>query len=102
MENERYWQSVEELLQKALSLDPAERLQFLADVSDPALRSEVESLLTALEGTPELDLERVVGEAANQCNAAKHASLIGRRIGRYEVLEHLGSGGMSEVFWAPT
>src|SRR5947207_1224868 len=87
------WQKIKELFGEALELDAAARRAFLDQAcdGDQFLRREVDSLLTASdpathsvpEGTtPERDL------------------MIGRRLGAYEILKLIGSGGMAAVYLA--
>jgi eukaryotic-like serine/threonine-protein kinase len=93
---------IKELYADALECAEQERAAFLAEAcaGDDNLRREVESLLgyqmptTSLIETPPL---RVVTEilAAEQA-----AALIGQQLGRYQVLERIGAGGMGEVYAA--
>jgi serine/threonine protein kinase/TolB-like protein/Flp pilus assembly protein TadD len=87
------WQKIKDLFGEALELDAEKRKAFLDQAcdGDQSLRREVDSLLTAsdpathsvLEGTtPERDL------------------MIGRRLGAYEILKLIGSGGMAAVYLA--
>ena len=88
------WQKVRDILEQALELAPEKRPRFLdvACSSDPTLRSEVQSLLssddqarTSFLGTPPV---------------LPAALTSGTRLGEYEILSQIGSGGMGVVYRA--
>src|SRR5262245_2586612 len=89
MSNER-WARVREIFQIALERDVAEWPALLTEAcgEDAALRDEVESLLAAHRA------------AEGFLDDPEVRSLIGQRIGPYQVLQKLGSGGMGEVYLA--
>jgi serine/threonine protein kinase/Tol biopolymer transport system component len=93
------WRRVEEICQAALDRDTTERPTFLATAcgSDTALRREVEGLL-ARSATAEqflsIPVERLLGDIDDG------ASLVGQRLGQYQIVERLGAGGMSVVYRA--
>lgn len=94
------WQQLKQIFQSALERNPAERPAFLsrACADDPALRSEVESLLSSHDQAGD-SIEVMAAEAATEMLADDRA-IVGKQIGRYQVLSHLGRGGMGEVFLA--
>ncbi len=101
MTPERY-RRIEQVYEAALELSGPERAEFLnsACVGDEDLRREVTSLLDAhqeargfLEVPPD-DL------AAAMVSAEQGRSLLGRRVGHYQVRTILGSGGMGEIYLA--
>src|SRR5256712_8078160 len=96
------WQQLKQIFQSALERNPAERSAFLnqACADDPALRSEVESLISSHDQAGD-SIEAMAAEAATEMLDDDQAgSIVGKQIGHYEVLSLLGRGGMGEVFLA--
>ena len=86
------WKQIEDLCQAALEQAPQQCPAFLAQAcpDDPQLRDEVELLLkqqadSFLEGTPV---------------SAIRALSAGAKLGKFEIVELLGRGGMGEVYRA--
>jgi serine/threonine protein kinase/Flp pilus assembly protein TadD len=94
------WQQLKQIFQSALERNPAERSAFLSQAcaNDPELRSEVESLIASDDQVGD-SIEAIAAEAATEMLANDRA-IVGKRIGRYQVLSHIGRGGMGEVFLA--
>ena len=65
---------------------------------DPALRAEVECLLSAEGDAGAGFLETAAAAAAQRLRQPNRH--VGRRLGRYELLEEIGAGGMGEVYRA--
>lgn len=88
------WQKVRDVLEQALELAPEKRSRFLdvACSSDPTLRGEVQSLLSGDEQarTRFLETPPVLPTALNA----------GARLGDYEIVSQIGSGGMGVVYRA--
>jgi serine/threonine protein kinase len=101
MEPER-WKRIEDLYHAALDRHESTRAAFLQESCDGEddLRREVESLLYYSQRagsfieTPALEL--AAESFANQ--DADGRVMLGRRIGQYELVAKLGSGGMGEVY----
>ena len=96
------WHQVKQLFESAIEYPPAERAAFLAQACahDPKLRSEVESLISSHDQAGD-SIEAMVAEVATEMIVDDQtSSIIGKRIGHYNVLNHIGRGGMGEVFLA--
>jgi Tol biopolymer transport system component len=94
------WQHLKQIFQSALDREPAERTAFLREAcaGDPALRSEVESLISSHDQADD-SIEAMAAEAATEMLADDRA-IVGKQIGHYQVLSRIGRGGMGEVFLA--
>lgn len=101
------WAQVDQLLDAVLERTPSERAAFLhtACADDEQLRVEVETLLAAHEQAGSFINTVAAGEAARLVidrsrEPEPAARLLGRTLGRYEIVELLGAGGMGEVYRA--
>jgi len=100
--NDDRLKKVEELYHAALERKPSQRSAFLdqACQGDDGLRREVDSLLD-LEGKAANFIERPAVEEAAQAMAESRAqSLMGKRLGAYQIVPLVGVGGMGEVYLA--
>jgi serine/threonine-protein kinase len=99
--NEDRWRRIEELYHAARLLNDSARVSFLAAATegDEELRREVESLLVSGASSPGF-LDEPVQMPAAAARISDAASLSGRRIGTYSVLDRIGAGGMGEVYRA--
>jgi serine/threonine protein kinase len=97
------WARARDLFHTALELEPAARTAFLESAcgADDALRGEVRSLLASdlkagdfIEQPAAAVLARTTGQAFSPRLAP------GSELGRYEILEFLGAGGISQVYRA--
>jgi eukaryotic-like serine/threonine-protein kinase len=96
------WSRVEEICDAALSRRAHERDAFLtrACADDHVLRREVESLL-AQEATADQFLSASALEmVAHTVVTESRRSLVGQRVGPYEISGLIGAGGMGEVYRA--
>ena len=98
MDAER-WRRINELFHAALERDPGNREAFIdeACAGDPALRSEVLSLLQMHSGPGVIDRPAVEADPGLLLTGDDDP-LIGRRLGPYEVTGLLGRGGMGVVY----
>ncbi|MGC1459242.1 MAG: serine/threonine-protein kinase [Steroidobacteraceae bacterium] len=94
------WQEIKSALHAALDLEGSQRLAYLEGIgaADPDLRAELDSLLTAHReaGTGFLNTPA----SALLSEEFSHNELAGRRVGNYQLIEEIGSGGMGEVYRA--
>ena len=97
------WQRVNELFHAALEREGATRDAFLREAcrGDEELYADVTSLIAADAETPAIALEHL-GEsmAADWAAGTERPSLVGRDVDRYQIVAHLGSGGMGDVYRA--
>jgi Tol biopolymer transport system component len=96
------WQQIEQLYHAALEREENQRVAFLKEAcaGDDALRQEVESLLAQGDGAEGFLESPALDVAAKMLSEEPGRSLLGRRIGSYQILSLLGAGGMGEVYEA--
>src|SRR5271157_99200 len=99
------WEHDKRLFEAAQGLDPGERASFLnrACLDDPALRGEVESLLSGDRRAGDFLEKPILADGAPTENVAilVGALTLGQVLsGRFRVIRFLGLGGMGEVYEA--
>ena len=96
------WKQIDELLEAALKHPESERASFLdrACAGDEELRREVESLLSSGKHQEAFIDSPPAKVAADFLAGDQPKPAQGDRIAHYQVLAHLGSGGMGEVYLA--
>ena len=94
----QYWQQVKDVFEEALQRRDAERSQFLdqACAGDQDLRRELEILLASDERAANF----LEAPAAKLRSDQPAESLVGRRIGPYQILREIARGGMGAVYLA--
>ncbi len=96
------WQQLETLFHAVLPLDAGERRAFLkqACAGNEWLQLEVESLISAFDGSNGFIDQPAFGLGIEVMEAASDNSMSGQTVGAYKVLKRLGKGGMGEVYLA--
>lgn len=94
------WSQIERIYHAALERDERQRSLYLQEMcqSDEELRKEVESLLARAERAEPFIESPALELAAKSLAAEPSDSLLGKRLGAYEILKPLGSGGMGVVY----
>ncbi|MBK9314130.1 MAG: AAA-like domain-containing protein [Acidobacteria bacterium] len=108
------WKKIDKLYHSARKRSAGDRAAFLEEAAagDDELRQEVESLLASDEeageflSKPALAIaagelaEEAPDEQADELPDEQLVSMMGREIGNYRILSHLGAGGMGQVYLA--
>ena len=96
------WEQVKDIFQAALEHPVSERENFLRGVcrENENLRLEVAELLQSHEDDEGFMEHPAIGEVADLLVVEENNLRAGERIGRYEISEKIGAGGMGEVYLA--
>ncbi len=97
-----HWRLVNDLFHAALACETAERDAHLEQsCADPAVKAEITSLLIHADDAPSglTPPEPMVTSVAPGATPAE-PDLVGSRLGHYDILSVLGSGGMGVVYLA--
>ena len=97
--NPETWEMVEDLLNRALEIEPEKRRKFIDEIGADDLRSEVESLLAG-EAQAEKFLAAPVAAFSADFFDDLPDALLGEEIGNYKIIGELGRGGMGAVYLA--
>jgi non-specific serine/threonine protein kinase/serine/threonine-protein kinase len=96
------WQQAKELFQSALEREPGQREAFLEEVcgGDPGLRAEIESLLAAYQEAGSFIEPPTLKATPATLLETPAETVIGQRIGPYQIIREIGQGGMGSVYLA--
>jgi serine/threonine protein kinase/Tol biopolymer transport system component len=96
------WQQIEELYHSALEKDAEARATFLMEAcaGDEALQREVESLLFHDDQNKSFLKGPAIEAAAKTMGRKISGTLVGSQVGPYQIVAHLGTGGMGVVYRA--
>ena len=96
------WEQITEIYNSAQSLKKDERKAFLekACANDKSLRREVESMLAADEKAGSFIAENAVKDSPSLLTLNNFSTLSGQTLGQFQIISHIGSGGMGEVYLA--
>ena len=98
--NAERWQEVKAVLESCLDRPVGERGAYLrSSCPDASLRAEVISLLEAYDESDAF-LEDTEQARRQLATAMAPGAMTGRRVGRYELVEEIGRGGMGTVYRA--
>src|SRR6266511_366337 len=93
------WQQLKQIFQSALERNPAERSAFLSQAcaDDPALRSQVESLIASHDQAGD-SIEAMAAEAATEMLDDDQAvSIVGKQISHYQVASALAAAHQAGI-----
>ena len=96
------WQQIKHVFQSVIERPTPERAAYLeqACVSDPSLRSEVETLVFAHERAGDSVSALGAEVAATMLAQTEAGSIADQRLGPYQIIRQIGQGGMGEVYCA--
>jgi serine/threonine protein kinase/tetratricopeptide (TPR) repeat protein len=100
--NPQRWQQIKTALEEAMGIEAPLREAFFAKIGtvDPELRAEVEALIASDQQAGDRFLETPAAGLEAFMELETPDSRIGERIGAFELVRELGSGGMGSVYLA--
>ena len=104
--NTERWQQVSRIFKSAISLDEAARARYVKEKcgTDSSLREEVERLISSHQQAENEDFMggQAVDHVAQHFSGTEETRALhnGQQFGSYLILDHLGTGGMGEVYLA--
>lgn len=100
--NPEWGDELKELFWAALECDPVQRAAFLDRhcAGNSELRRELDDLIESHEKSGNFLEQSIVADAVQRIAINQTASLLGRELDHYRLLEQLGTGGMGEVYLA--
>lgn len=101
MDNE-IWQKIDAIYNQALDLPIGQRDAYLSNAceGDESLRSEIAALIAAYENSPEFLETSVFDMGLSALVLDQQAKLCNTTLGKYQIFECIGSGGMGTVYRA--
>ncbi len=98
------WKLVKDIIRDALRIDVGRRHEYLASIDAPGeVRAEVESLLACEAESSDFMSLPITDFSRDFVTNGKHEpeiSLIGQKIGIYEIVREIGVGGMGAIYLA--
>jgi serine/threonine protein kinase len=97
------WQQVNRIFKSAIELAGEAREAYLAKecAHDDSIREEVSRLISSHEKASAEDfIGTPLSAQSNSSDSQDRRLAIGQRLGRYQIIKHLGTGGMGEVYLA--
>ncbi len=96
------WEQITEIYNSAQELEENEQESFLekACADDESLLYEVKSLLTADGNAGSFIAENAVKDSPSLLTLENFTTLSGQTLGQFQIISHIGSGGMGEVYLA--
>jgi len=100
--NAERWKQIDELFDDCLGIAPSDRSVFLKEKcgTDENLRLGVERLLVLMDEAEGFLEMSQIESAFHLLDEDASENLVGRQIGVYRLIRHIGQGGMGSVFLA--
>ncbi len=97
-----FWAQVTDIYNSALEIESGKRKDYLDNVCahDKILRTEVESLLAADAEGINFISGNALKDSPSFFSEIKSTNLSGQTLGQFQIISHIGSGGMGEVYLA--